>query len=173
MSSKSQAKPKTSKTSKSSKLKSDKPSKPIKDVNLADDVDYADYADEKLEADEIDEDLDEPGELGEIDEPSEANKERYEYTPTCVRTITYVLPENRRTSEILTKFECTEIISTRAVQIEQGGTCFTNTDLLSDPLQMARKELMDKKCPLDVIRAITNDVFERWHANEMALPPDF
>jgi DNA-directed RNA polymerase I, II, and III subunit RPABC2 len=168
MSSKLKSKTNKAKSSKPSKLSKSKPVTPK--VNLADDVDYAD---EKLELEEIDEDIDE-----EIDESinelsKEPSKERYEYTPTTVQNIIYVLPENRRTSEILTKFECTEIISTRAVQIEQGGTCFTNTDLLSDPLQMARKELMDKKCPLDVIRAITNEVFERWHANEMGLPADF
>ena len=135
-------------------------------VDLADDVDYAD---EKPELEEIEED-----EEDEINVPSnEPNKERYEYTPTCVKNIIYVLPENRRTSEVLTKFECTDIISTRAVQIEQGGTCFTDCSLLSDPLHMARKELMDKKCPLDVIRAITDTIFERWHVNEMGLPADF
>jgi DNA-directed RNA polymerase I, II, and III subunit RPABC2 len=133
--------------------------------NLSDDVDFAED-DKQPELEEVD-DINEE----QIDE--HISKERYEYTPTIIREVVYVLPENRRTSEILTKFECTEIISNRAVQIEQGGTCYTDTSMLSDPLQMARKELLDKKCPLDVVRGITDVLFERWHVNEMGLPADF
>ena len=143
-----------------SKQNKQKPSK-----NLAEDVDYAD---ETVNADDND-DVDNVSDV----EEKIVSKERYEYKPMIIRDTVYVLPEERRTSEILTKFECTEIISTRAVQIEQGGTCFTDCSLLSDPLQMARKELMDKKCPLDVVRAITDVLFERWHVNEMGLPADF
>ena len=106
-------------------------------------------------------------------DPMQILKERYEYKPVIRMQITFVTPENRITSEIMTKFECAQVISVRAKQIENGGTCFTDTQELSDPIEMARKELFDKKCPLDVVRGITDKVFERWHVNEMVIPSDF
>ena len=99
-------------------------------------------------------------------------KERYEYHPVLRTEIVFVAPENRITSEILTKFEFTEIISHRAKQMENGGVCYTDVGELTDPLEMAKKELMDKKCPLDLIRGITDKIFERWHVNEMGYNAD-
>ena len=99
-------------------------------------------------------------------------KERYEYKPIIQQEIVFLTPENRKTSEIMTRFEFTEIISHRAKQIENGGTCFTDTEELTDPIEMAEKELRDRKCPLDIIRMITDKVAESWHANELAVMHD-
>ena len=99
--------------------------------------------------------------------------DRFEYKPILINEIIYVLPEDRVTSEVMTIFEYTEAISIRAKQIEDGGICFTDTSKLSDPLEMAKKELLDKKSPLDLVRGITNIIYEKWHVNEMTLPPDF
>lgn len=94
-------------------------------------------------------------------------KERYEYKPVIRKEVVYLTADNRRTSEIMTQFEYTEIIGQRAKQIENGGPCFTSTTGMSDPIKMAEKELRDRKCPLDIIRQISMFVAERWHANEM------
>jgi len=41
---------------------------------------------------------------------------------------------------------------------------------------MAKKELIDKKCPLSIIRVRTTNgqttIAEKWHVNEMAIPYD-
>ena len=119
------------------------------------------------------------------DEPSESNepseeindftaiKEYYEYKPLIRTEIIFLTPENRKTSEIMTRFEVAEVLSHRAKQIEKGGRCFTDIGELTDPLEIAKKELVDKKCPFDVIRHITDNIYERWHVNEMSLPLDY
>jgi DNA-directed RNA polymerase I, II, and III subunit RPABC2 len=148
----------------------------IKPTEKADDIDYGvdDQEIDQSEIDDVQSELkDEPvPDLAVID-PVQTLKERYEYKPVIRTQITFVTPENRITSEILTKFECADIISVRSKQIENGGMCFADVQELTDPLDMARKELIDKKCPLDVIRSITDKVFERWHVNEMVIPSDF
>jgi len=95
------------------------------------------------------------------------DKELYEYKPVINQEIIYLTSENRKTSEIMTMFEYTEIIGHRAKQIENGGPCFTNVEGITDPIKMAEKELRDRKCPLDIIRKLSNNVAELWHANEM------
>jgi DNA-directed RNA polymerase I, II, and III subunit RPABC2 len=102
-----------------------------------------------------------------------SSKERYEFKPTISTEIVFVSPENRITSEFMTRFECTEITSHRAKQIENGCECFTDVSNLSDPLEMARKELNDRRCPLDIVRMLTDRVAERWHANEMVIPANY
>jgi len=137
----------------------------------ADEID--EQADADAEADEMEVDVtDEIPELAATD-PVQSLKERYEYKPVLRTEIVFVTPENRITSEILTRFECTEVLSIRSKQIENGGTCYTDVQDLTDPLEMARKELIDKRCPLDVVRMITDKIAESWHINEMAIPSDF
>lgn len=144
--------------------------KRIEDV----DVDYGvdDLVDSAGEPIEDLEEVDDIPDLAVID-PLQTLKEKYEYHPKVQHEIVFVHPDNRITSEVNTLFEIGEIMSTRAKQIENGGTCFTDVGELSDPLAMAKKELLDKRCPLDVIREITDKVYERWHVNEMALPAGF
>ncbi len=96
---------------------------------------------------------------------------KYAYKPKLHENKIYVHPNNRVTSEIMTKFEYCDIISQRAKQIENDlkGLAFSDTKGLSDPLDMAKKELMDKQCPLDIERQV-GIYFELWHANEMTIP---
>lgn len=103
---------------------------------------------------------------------SDAVKERYEYKPIIRTEIVYRKPEDRITSEVMTKFEYCEIISHRAKQIENGGQSFTDVGELTDPLAIAKKEISDKKCPLCVVRMITDKIAEKWSVNELAIPFD-
>jgi len=93
--------------------------------------------------------------------------------PIIQKEIIILDSENCKTSEILTQFEYTEIISHRAKQIENGGICFTDVQYLTDPIMMAEKELKDGKCPLDIIRMLTDKIGERWHVNEMAIDYEY
>jgi DNA-directed RNA polymerases I, II, and III subunit RPABC2 len=114
------------------------------------------------------EDLDDKKEIIRID-PNTRLSEYYEYVPEIHKQIIFISPENRKTSEIMTKFEYTDIISQRAKQIEKGSAVFTDVGDLTDPIQIAEKELRDKRCPLDIVRMITDYTAERWHANEMGI----
>jgi DNA-directed RNA polymerase I, II, and III subunit RPABC2 len=114
--------------------------------------------------------------MPELEYVSEVTKERYEYKPVIRSEIVYVHPDNRITSEIMSKFELCEVRSHRAKQLESGLPAFTDIGNLTDPLAIANKEILDKKCPLDIVRVILEHnnmkIAEKWHVNEMGIPPD-
>lgn len=127
---------------------------------------------ENEEEPEQEENEEETEQIPELEVVSDALKERFKYRPDLEKTITYVLPEDRKTSEVMTKFEYCEVTSIRAAQIENGGQPFTSIGELTDPIDIAKKEIADKKCPLDIVRGLTDVIFERWHVNELAIPYD-
>jgi len=102
-------------------------------------------------------------------DPAHNLKERYEYIPQVRREIIILAPENRRTSEFMTKFECCNLISLRAKQIEDGGPIFVDEGELTDPREIAKLEIQQRKCPLSIIRYITDTIVEEWDANEMGV----
>lgn len=81
-----------------------------------------------------------------------------------------VKSENRITSNILSIYEFIELISVRSSQITNGSYVFTDINGLSDPIEMAKKELLDNKCPLYVKRYIGLNKYELWSPNVMSKP---
>lgn len=158
----------------------------IDDDDMIDEVynaeDYIDdeFLDEenikKNKKNEDDDDEEDDTELdidGEIDET--VVKKQFEIEDNEVQTNNnlniYVMPSNQRiTSEKLSEYEIAEIINIRAVSISNGGVVFTNVDGLSDPIEMAKKELIDRKCPLYIKRQVgmnsTGIFIEKWSPNE-------
>lgn len=157
--------PKTSPV-KTPKKKSTDKSKSKNKKNLDEDVDFgmsdiSDADDNEELGNENDEDI------PDLEEAKEESS--LKYTPVIRQQIVYVHPNNRKTSEVITPFEYSEITSIRAVQIEKGGTCWTDTGELTDPIKMAEKELRDRRCPLKLERRLTDDIYEVWDVNKMAL----
>ncbi len=107
-----------------------------------------------------------------LDFVSDNTKERYEYKPVVRTEIVYRRPEDRLTTETMTKFELCEVISIRAKQLEQGRVVFTDVGDLTDPIAIAKKEIIDKKCPLSIVRMITDKIAEKWQVNELGIPYD-
>lgn len=182
--------PKSSKASKPTKsgknTKSSKSTKPAVE-KLSDITDEVDEVDEKEPVSDSDDDAAEtvPEEVDETDEAEEmpaleavsmALKEKYEYKPLQRVKTVYVRPKDRITSEVMTKFEYAEAISIRAKQLEDGDEPYTNVGDLQDPVDMAKKEIADKKCTLSVVRNRTFEgdttIAELWQINEMAIPYD-
>jgi DNA-directed RNA polymerase I, II, and III subunit RPABC2 len=81
-----------------------------------------------------------------------------------------VKPEDRILSEYLTEYEMCNILSTRAKHIEDGAAIYVDVGNLKDPIEIAQKEIMEKKCPLSILREIKKGLYEIWHINEM-IPP--
>jgi DNA-directed RNA polymerase subunit K/omega len=160
------------KTTKLADQNKDKSAKTVKPT----DIKY----EEPIEVEQEEQDQESDAEMGDITEvdnlpeltPSVV-KENNSYKPVLQREIVIIDNKNRRTSDIMSKFEMTEIISHRAQQINNGGRCFTDTGDIIDPIAKARKELYDKKCPLSIFRYITDDICEVWTANELAIPMDY
>ncbi len=90
-----------------------------------------------------------------------------------------ILPKDKiRTSEILTRFEATELISIRAQMLAQEERPLIEGKF-DNPIDMAKAELKAKRCPLILRRAfdeydrVTKTVkhyIEVWDVNEMILP---
>lgn len=97
----------------------------------------------------------------------ESNK--YEFKPNLQKELFFLRPEQRITSEMITKFEICRIISIRSKQIEKDNVVFTDVTGLTDPIKMAEKEIYDRKCPLSIIRKLNENVAEKWDVNEMIL----
>jgi DNA-directed RNA polymerase I, II, and III subunit RPABC2 len=64
----------------------------------------------------------------------------------------------------------TELIGIRATQISSGAPVFTDISNIQDPLEMAKLEIINNKCPLYVKRYIGLDKYELWDPNEMIKP---
>jgi DNA-directed RNA polymerase I, II, and III subunit RPABC2 len=86
------------------------------------------------------------------------------------KEIIVVPKQYRKTSEVITKFEYTDVTSNRAKQIENGSPIFTDIKDESDPIKMAEMEIRMKRCPLSIRRLISNNICEIWDVNEMIIP---
>lgn len=96
--------------------------------------------------------------------------------PTLRKNIVVVDPTKRITSNSLSEYELTQLISIRATQIENHNMVLTNVDGLDDAATMAMKELTDGKCPLVLRRKVgeyvvdgrITEYFEYWDPNTMS-----
>lgn len=60
--------------------------------------------------------------------------------------------EKRMTTPYMTKYERARVLGTRALQISMNAPVMVDPEGMSDPLQIAIKELREKKIPLVVRR---------------------
>ena len=81
-----------------------------------------------------------------------------------------VQSDDKITSNILTIYEMVELISIRGSQIANGSYVFTDITGITEPTEMAKKEIMDNKCPLYIKRHIGLDRYELWSPNLMSKP---
>jgi hypothetical protein len=90
--------------------------------------------------------------------------------------IIVVKKENRITSDLMSAEEMTEAISERIRQLEKESIAFVDVSDLSDPASIAKREIMQRKCPLILRRCIgytldengtQTSYYEYWDVNEM------
>jgi DNA-directed RNA polymerase subunit K/omega len=117
---------------------------------------------EEIEAEEENADEEEVEQPFDIKSVSDYNKE------------VHIIPaDERMTRNVLSVAEMTAITSIRAAQIQSNNNCLVDITGLNDPRLMARRELMEGKCPLYVRRRVdTGDgieqYYEIWDPNTMA-----
>lgn len=113
---------------------------------------------------------------GEVTEPEPEPELDIRSVSQYNKEIVIVRPENRVTPHVLNLFEMTEIVSIRATQIAQYANCMVDIKGLDDPIKMARRELMMRKCPLVLKRTLgerrdadgeVRTYAESWFPNEM------
>ncbi|KAF7879525.1 hypothetical protein EAF04_000720 [Stromatinia cepivora] len=75
--------------------------------------------------------------------------------------------EQRTTTPYMTKYERARILGTRALQISMNAPILVDQEGETDPLQIAIKELRDKKIPLIVRRYMPDGWYEDWTCEEL------
>jgi len=78
------------------------------------------------------------------------------------------IPKDKRTTTpYLTKYERARLLGTRALQISMNAPVMVDLQGESDPLEIALKELREKKIPLMVRRYLPDGSWEDWSVEEL------
>ncbi|KAF4974237.1 hypothetical protein FZEAL_8837 [Fusarium zealandicum] len=78
------------------------------------------------------------------------------------------IPEGERTTTpYMTKYERARILGTRALQISMNAPVLVDLEGETDPLQIAIKEMREKKIPLIVRRYLPDGYYEDWTCEEL------
>ncbi|KAF5282728.1 hypothetical protein FQR65_LT02725 [Abscondita terminalis] len=119
--------------------------------------DVADDFDEDVEDDNIEE-LDQPDEEGDnidILAPGQAGGG---------------VPKSKRiTTKYMTKYERARVLGTRALQIAMCAPVMVELDGETDPLQIAMKELKQRKIPIIIRRYLPDNSYEDWGIDELII----
>ncbi len=75
--------------------------------------------------------------------------------------------EKRATTPYMTKYERARILGTRALQISMNAPVLVDIEGETDPLQIAMKELSQRKIPLVIRRYLPDGSYEDWGCDEL------
>lgn len=75
--------------------------------------------------------------------------------------------DQRSTTPYMTKYERARVLGTRALQISLNAPVLVDIEGETDPLQIAMKELAQRKIPLVVRRYLPDGSFEDWGCDEL------
>lgn len=73
----------------------------------------------------------------------------------------------RFTSPIMTKFERAKILGIRAQQISMSAPIMVEYGDETDPVEIAKKELKEKKTPLIILRRLPDNTYEKWPVKDL------
>jgi len=75
----------------------------------------------------------------------------------------------RSTTRYLTKYERARVLGTRALQLSLNAPPMVELEGETDPLQIASKELRERKIPLIIRRFLPDGSFEDWALDELII----
>mgnify|MGYP001989749861 CR=1 FL=1 len=78
-----------------------------------------------------------------------------------------VAMEDRITTPYMTKYERARILGTRALQISMNAPVLVQLEGETDPLEIAGKELREKRVPFVVRRYMPDGSYEDWGIDEL------
>mmetsp|Transcript_4401 Transcript_4401/g.7258 ORF Transcript_4401/g.7258 Transcript_4401/m.7258 type:complete len:130 (-) Transcript_4401:842-1231(-) len=76
----------------------------------------------------------------------------------------------RITTRFMTKYERARILGTRALQISMNAPVTVPITGETDPLEIAMKELKEKKIPFTIRRYLPDGSYEDWRVDELIIP---
>ncbi|PKA62849.1 hypothetical protein AXF42_Ash019432 [Apostasia shenzhenica] len=77
------------------------------------------------------------------------------------------VPRPRKTSKYMTKYERARILGTRALQISMNAPVMVELEGETDPLEIAMKELRERKIPFTIRRYLPDGSYEDWGVDEL------
>mmetsp|Transcript_19192 Transcript_19192/g.37080 ORF Transcript_19192/g.37080 Transcript_19192/m.37080 type:complete len:142 (+) Transcript_19192:124-549(+) len=80
-----------------------------------------------------------------------------------------VAPDARITTRYMTKYERARVLGTRALQISMNAPVMVQLDGETDPLEIASKELREKKIPFTIRRYLPDSSYEDWSVEELII----
>ena len=86
------------------------------------------------------------------------------------RTTGRAIPASERTTtNYMTKYERARLLGTRALQLSMNAPPMVELQGETDPLQIAMKELRERKIPLIIRRNLPDGSYEDWSVNELVI----
>jgi DNA-directed RNA polymerase I, II, and III subunit RPABC2 len=80
------------------------------------------------------------------------------------------VPAQRRiTTRYMTKFERARVLGTRALQISMNAPLMVPPEGETDPLELAKKELRERKIPIIIRRYLPDGSYEDWSINDLLI----
>jgi DNA-directed RNA polymerases I, II, and III subunit RPABC2 len=73
------------------------------------------------------------------------------------------------TTPYLTKYERARVIGTRALQISLNAPVMVDLNGETDPLEIAAKELREKRVPFTIRRFLPDGTYEDWGLHELII----
>lgn len=80
-----------------------------------------------------------------------------------------IAKEDRTTTPYMTKYERARVLGTRALQISLNAPVLVDIEGETDPLQIAMKELAQRKIPLVLRRYLPDGSYEDWGCDELII----
>ena len=77
--------------------------------------------------------------------------------------------EQRTTTPYMTKYERARVLGTRALQISMNAPVLVQLDGETDPLEIAGKELRERRIPFVVRRYMPDGSYEDWSIEELII----
>ncbi|KAA8492379.1 DNA-directed RNA polymerases I, II, and III subunit RPABC2 [Porphyridium purpureum] len=135
------------------------------DYDAMDGADVGNYD----EVDEMEADYDDPGAGDEEIEEAEAGEDEVTVGGVAADKHKRVEPALRRTTPYMTKYERARILGLRAQQISMGAPVTVKIAGETDPLQIARQELLEKKIPITIRRYLPDGSYEDFQVHELII----
>jgi len=80
-----------------------------------------------------------------------------------------VQKSKRITTRYMTKYERARVLGTRALQIAMCAPVMVELEGETDPLQIAMKELKQRKIPIIIRRYLPDNSYEDWGIDELII----
>jgi len=127
---------------------------------MADDYEDNDFEEDFQEADE-------PDDLNDDLDGADGAQEQIDVLPADEAESKQITV--RTTTPYMTKYERARVLGTRALQIAMCAPVMVELEGETDPLQIAMKELKQRKIPIIIRRYLPDSSYEDWGIDELII----